>query len=69
MTLRDIALIAARYDTSMSRAMMRALLVAGVEVAGRARRGRAASDAADPRYAGMGWCMRNRDEGSARGRA
>lgn len=52
---KDLARIALRYDTAMSRAMLRALGVPVPEPApavGTIAR-------ADRRYDGMGWCFRN----------
>lgn len=56
----DYARIAFRYDTSMSRAMLRALGVAWPSPA-RAARARAATKRRDRAYIGMAECFANRE--------
>lgn len=58
MTPAEVAEIAARYDTSMSRAMIRALRALGVAAPAAGGRTRA--------YDGMRWCFEN--HGSPMGR-
>lgn len=58
LTRKVLASIARRYDTLMSRAMLRALGVA-VRPVGRAVPKPCANQVRDARYEGMRWCFEN----------
>ena len=52
MTIREIALVAARHSTRVAYAMRAALMALGVDADALA--------ACERRYGGVAWCMRNR---------